>query len=55
MPIIDDPISITLTMNNFMFVVGWRFMALRLTSVNVLSWYGGISHVKVNDYYNAKM
>jgi len=33
---------------------GWHFMALRLTSVNLLSWYGGISHVKVNDYYDSQ-
>merc|ERR1712212_1290350 len=33
---------------------GWHFTALRLTSVNLLSWYGGISHIKVSDYLNYK-
>jgi len=33
---------------------GWHFMALRLSSVNLLSWYGGMSHIKLDDYFNAK-
>ena len=32
----------------------WTFMKLNLTSVNVLSFYGGISHVSLEDYFKAK-
>lgn len=32
----------------------WTFMKLNLTSVNVLSYYGGISHVSLSDYFNVK-
>merc|ERR1719392_289507 len=29
----------------------WHYMKLRLTSVNLLSFYGGISHVALEDYF----
>ena len=33
----------------------WRFMKLDLTSVNVLNFYGGISHVSVREYFGVKL
>merc|ERR1712126_365064 len=32
----------------------WKFMKLNLTTVNVLSYYGGMAHVPLNKYFDVK-